>query len=106
MTATMSNAMVAYGQTTLPARIRSTFVHNDNGIHMHTLEGAMRTADSPRCCCCTACPSPPTAGERSCCHSAGPVFTSLRPISGVTVALMAQTSPSRMTLCEPVGSLH
>ena len=43
----MSNAMVAYGETTLPAGIRSTFVDNHNGIRMHVLEAGYEDSRRP-----------------------------------------------------------
>lgn len=41
------NADVAYGETTLPAGIRSRFVANGNGITMHVLEAGVEGGDRP-----------------------------------------------------------
>ncbi len=46
-TAPMRNADVAYGETTLPAGIRSRFVNNGNGITMHVLEAGFEAANRP-----------------------------------------------------------
>ena len=43
----MRNADVAYGETTLPAGIRSRFVNNGNGITMHFLEAGFAAANRP-----------------------------------------------------------
>ena len=43
----MRNADVAYGETTLPAGIRSRFVNNGNGITMHLLEAGFAAANRP-----------------------------------------------------------
>ena len=43
----MRNADVAYGETTLPAGIRSRFVSNGNGITMHVLEAGFEAANRP-----------------------------------------------------------
>ena len=43
----MRNADVAYGETTLPAGIRSRFVNNGNGITMHLLEAGFEAANRP-----------------------------------------------------------
>ncbi len=43
----MRNADVAYGETTLPAGIRSRFVNNGNGITMHFLEAGFEAANRP-----------------------------------------------------------
>ncbi|MDP8922000.1 MAG: alpha/beta hydrolase [Chloroflexota bacterium] len=43
----MRNADVAYGESTLPAGIRSRFVDNGNGITMHLLEAGFGAADRP-----------------------------------------------------------
>ena len=40
----MSNNDVAYGQTTLPAGIRSRFVDTDNGVTLHVLEAGVAEA--------------------------------------------------------------
>ena len=47
MAGAMSNPAVAYGQTTLPPGIRSTFVDNHNGIRMHALEAGFETSGRP-----------------------------------------------------------
>ncbi len=41
------NTDVAYGQTTLPAGIRSRFVENNNGCTMHMLEAGFEGSDRP-----------------------------------------------------------
>ena len=41
------NERVAYGETTLPAGIRSRFVNNINGLKMHMLEAGFETPDRP-----------------------------------------------------------
>ena len=43
----MRNPDVAYGQTTLPADIRSRFVANNNGITMHILEAGFEGEGRP-----------------------------------------------------------
>jgi pimeloyl-ACP methyl ester carboxylesterase len=43
----MCNLDVAYGQTTLPAGIRSRFVENGNGITMHVLEAGFEESGRP-----------------------------------------------------------
>jgi pimeloyl-ACP methyl ester carboxylesterase len=45
----MTNADVAYGETTLPAEIRSRFVHTGAGIMMHVLEAGFDEAANRPC---------------------------------------------------------
>jgi pimeloyl-ACP methyl ester carboxylesterase len=47
--AAMNNPDVAYGETTLPAGIRSRFVDNHNGIRMHVLEAGFDGAAERPC---------------------------------------------------------
>lgn len=42
-----ANEMVAYGQNTIPAGIRSRFVKNVNGLTVHMLEAGYETPDRP-----------------------------------------------------------
>lgn len=46
-TAVSTNFDVAYGQTTLPAGIRSRFVENVNGLRMHALEAGYEGRERP-----------------------------------------------------------
>ena len=41
------NGHVAYGETTLPAGMRSRFVNDINGLKMHMLEAGFETPDRP-----------------------------------------------------------
>ncbi len=43
----MTNGNVAYGETALPAGIRSHFVDTNNGITLHVLEAGFATPDRP-----------------------------------------------------------
>jgi hypothetical protein len=60
----MRNPDVAYGQTTLPADIRSRFVINNNGITMHMLEAGFEGEGGHASCSCMVSPSWPTAGGK------------------------------------------